>query len=93
VAEGNKGRGFLTGLILGGVIGSALTVLIVVRMRQRGRRGAGVGSRAGELASFVKDEVLGGVREVIRRAVDEGREAARKTRSDVEERFKEEGKE
>ena len=93
MAEDNKGRGFLTGFILGGVIGSALTVWIVTRMRQRGRRVAGVGSRAGEVVGFVKDEVLGGVKEILRRAVEEGREAARKTRSDLEERLKEEGKE
>jgi len=33
------------------------------------------------------------VKEILRRAVEEGREAARKTRSDLEERLKEEGKE
>ena len=90
MAGGNKGRGFLTGLILGGVIGSVLTAWIVARMRQRGRRVAVVGSRVGEIAGVVKDELIGGVREVLRRAVEEGRETARKSRSDLEERFKKE---
>ena len=93
MAEDNKGRGFLIGLILGGVIGSVLSAWIVLRMRQRGRRVTGLGSRVGELASFVKDEVLGGAREVIGRAIEEGREAARKTRADLDERLKKESEE
>ncbi len=87
MAEENRGHGFLTGLIIGGVLGAALTIWLVARIRPGGRGGAGVGSRAGELASFIKDEVLGGAREVIRRAIEEGREAARSTRADIEERL------
>lgn len=93
MAEENRGHGFLTGFIIGGVLGAALTIWLVERMRPRGRRGVGVGSRAGELASFIKDEVLGGAREVIRRAIEEGREAARGTRTDLEERLREESEE
>ncbi len=53
----------------------------------------GVGSKAGELASYIKDEVFGRVRELIRRTIEEGSETARKTRSDLEERLTKESEE
>lgn len=91
----SSGRSFLTGLVLGGVVGSAITIWLVMRM-QRGRRGAQLGGRVGEIASIVRErggEFLGKVREIVSEAVEEGRGSARKTRSDVEERFKEEREE
>ncbi len=91
MAEENRGHGFLTGLIIGGVIGAALAIWLVERRRRPGQRG--VGSRAGGLASFIKDEVLGGAREAIRRAIEEGRETAQRTRTDIEERLREEREE
>lgn len=93
MAEENRGHGFLTGLIIGGVIGTALTFWLVERMGQPGRRGVGVGSRASELASYIKDEVFGRAKELIRRTIEEGSETARKTRSDLEERLKKESEE
>jgi len=85
VAEENSGHGFLTGLIIGGVIGAALTIWFVERTRKPGRRGG--------LASFIKEEVLGGAREAIRRAIEEGKEAAQRTRTDLEGKLREESEE
>jgi gas vesicle protein len=93
VTEENKGHGFLTGLIIGGVIGAALTFWLLERTSQRGRRGMGAGNRAGELASSIKDEVIGRVRELIKRTIEEGSETARKTRSDLEDRLTRENEE
>lgn len=89
-----KNRSFLIGLILGGVIGSVPAIWIAGRMRQRFRgRGTGPGGRASEFATVARErggEFLARVREHIRQAVEEGRESARKTRSEFEERFKDE---
>lgn len=93
MTEENKGHGFLTGLVIGGVIGAALTFWLIERASQRGRRGMGVSSRAGELASSIKDEVFHRVRELIRRTIEEGSETARKTRSDLEDRLTRENEE
>lgn len=92
MAGENSGRSFLTGLILGAVVGAAATVWLGRRIRQRSV-GRGVGGKASEFAAFVKDELLGRAKEAIRRAVEEGREAARKSRSDLEERSKEDSEE
>jgi gas vesicle protein len=90
VTEENKGHGLLTGLLIGGIIGAALTFWLVERTGQRGRQGLGVGSRASDLASYIKDEVSGKVKDLIRRTIDEGSETARRTRDDIEERLREE---
>ena len=90
--ENNRGRSFLAGLILGGVAGSAATVWLVGRMRWWGRRrGAELGGRAGEITSIITErgsEFLARAKEAISQAVEEGRETARKTRSDLEDKFK-----
>lgn len=97
MAGNGRRRGFLIGLITGAVVGSAVTFWLVGRMRWLGRRrGPELGSRAGEIASIVMErgsEFLAKVRDAIGQAVDEGRDTARKTRSELEERFKEEGEE
>jgi len=90
VTEENKGHGLLTGLLIGGIIGAALTFWLVERTGQRGRQGLGIGSRASDLASYIKDEVSGKVKDLIRRTIDEGTEPARRTRDDIEERLREE---
>jgi gas vesicle protein len=93
VTEENKGHGFLTGLLIGGIIGAALTFWLVERTGQRGRQGLGIGSRAGDLATYIKDEVSGKVKDLIRRTIEEGSETARRTRNDIEERLREENEE
>jgi len=95
VAGNDRRRSFLIGLISGAVIGSVVTFWLAGRMRGwRGRRGTERGGRAGEIASVVMErasEFLEKVREAINQAVEEGRETARKTRSELEERFRGEG--
>jgi len=93
VTEENRGHGFLTGLIVGGVIGTALTFWLIERTSQRGRRGIGGGSRAGDLATSIKDEVSTRVKDFLKHTLEEGSNAARKTRSDLEERLKRESEE
>jgi len=97
VAGKNRRRSFLTGLIVGGVVGSAVTVWLVGKMRWWGRRrGAELGGRAGEIASIVTErgsEFLARAKEAISQAIEEGKETARKTRTDLEERFKGESEE
>ncbi len=93
MAEENKGHGFLTGLIIGGVIGTALTFWLIERTGQRGRRGIGGGSRAGDLATSIKDEVSTRVKDFLKHTLEEGSDAARKTRSNLEERLKRESEE
>jgi len=92
VAGNSRRRGFLAGLILGGVVGSAATVWLIGRMRWWGRRrGVELGGRAGDIASIITErgsEFLSRAKEAISQAVEEGRETARKTRSDLEDRFK-----
>jgi len=93
VTEENNGHGFLTGLIIGGVIGTALTFWLIERTGQRGRRGIGGGSRAGDLATSIKDEVSTRVRDFFKHTLEEGSNVTRKTRSDREERLKRESEE
>ena len=86
----NRGPGLLTGVIVGAVIGAAVTFWLVERSNRQGRRG--IRGRGG-IIGFLKDEVFGGVREYIQQAIEEGREAAESTRSDIEEKFREEKEE
>lgn len=86
----SRGSGLLTGVVIGAVIGAAVTFWLVERSNRPGQRG--IGGRGGILG-FLKDEVFGGVREYIQQAIEEGRETAESTRADIEERFKEEREE
>ncbi len=86
----NRGPGLLTGVIVGAVIGAAVTFWLVERSNRPGHRG--IGGRGGIIA-FLKDEVFGGVRNYIQQAIEEGKETAESTRSDIEERFREEKEE
>ena len=83
----DRGPGLLTGVIVGAVIGAAVTFWLVERSNRPGRRG--IGGRGG-IIGFLKDEVFGGVRDYIQQAVEEGKETAESTRADIEERFREE---
>jgi hypothetical protein len=86
----NKGSGLLTGVVIGAVIGAAVTFWLVERSNRPGQRG--IGGRGG-IIGFLKDEVFGGVKEYIQQAIEEGRETAESTRTDIEERFREEREE
>lgn len=96
MASERRRPGFLIGLIMGAVIGSVLAVWITQRVRKQWReRGIDLG-RAGELAALARErggEFLARARQIIRQAIEEGREAATKTRSELEERFKKESEE
>ena len=83
----DRGPGLLTGVIVGAVIGAAVTFWLVERSNRPGRRG--IGGRGG-IIGFLKNEVFGGVREYIQQAVEEGKETAESTRADIEARFREE---
>jgi len=90
VGGSDRRRSFLIGLISGAVVGSAATAWFVGRMRWWGRRHPEVGGRAGEIASIFMEragEFLERVKEAITEAIEEGRETARKTRSELEERL------
>lgn len=93
MTEENKGHSFLTGLLIGGVIGAAITFWLVERTGQQGRQGIGIGGRASDLVSYIKDEVPSKMKEFIRRITEEESETARRTRDDIEERFREESEE
>lgn len=86
------GAGFLSGLIIGGVIGAAIGVGIVIVMRDR-ETVEEVGSKASKIAGVIKDEVFTDGKEIIKHAIDEGKEAAHKTRSEIEERLREKSEE
>jgi hypothetical protein len=91
VANENRGRNFLIGFILGAVIGSVVTGWLAGRVqRQLRRRGIDLGT-ASELASSARERGsnwLARVREIVRQAMEEGRQAADRTRSDIEEKYK-----
>jgi len=97
VSEGNRSQTFLVGLLVGGVIGSVLTVWLTGRARRGLReRGIDIGGRLGELGSLAREkgeEFLGRAKEVIEHAIEEGKEASHKARSELEERLKKEGEE
>ena len=91
MGEGNNRRGFFAGFLVGGILGSVLTLWLTGRVRRQLReRGIDVGGRLGELGAVIRekaDEFLARAREVIREAVEEGKEARGKTRSKLEEKF------
>ena len=92
--EENRSQAFLSGLLVGGVIGSALAFWLAGRMRRDLReRGIDIGGWLGELGYLVKDrgeEFLTRAKDVVERAIEEGKEASHKARSELEERWKEE---
>lgn len=91
--EGNRFRVFLIGLLVGGIVGSVLAIFVAQRVRkQLKERGIDLG-RAGELAGLAKergDQFLARAREIMRQAIEEGRKAASKARSELEERSEKE---
>lgn len=95
MAEENKGRDFVTGLIVGAVVGSVLTFWLAGRMRRQLReRGIDLGGSLGELGALVRekgDEFLARAREIFKQAVEEGKEASAKARSELESKFGEKG--
>ena len=97
MGEGNNRRGFFAGFLVGGVLGSVLTLWLTGRVRRQLReRGIDVGGRLGELGAVLRekaDEFLARAGEAIRQAVEEGKEASGKTRTELEEKFKREGEE
>lgn len=87
MAERGRGPGLLTGIVIGAVIGAAVTFWLVERSNRTGRRG--VAGRPGGFIGFIKDEVFGGLKDYFQEAIEEGRETAQDTRTDIEERFRE----
>jgi len=90
--ENNRWRLFFIGLAVGGVVGSVLTYMFADRVRRQLReRGIDVGGKLGEIVDMIRergDEFLGRAKEAIKQAMEEGKETGRKTRSDIEQRFK-----
>lgn len=93
MTEENRFRVFLIGLLVGGIVGSALTIFVAQKVRkQLKERGMDLG-RAGELAALAKergDQFLARAREIMKQAIEEGRKAASKARSELGERFEKE---
>ncbi len=93
----NSRRSFFLGFLVGGVVGSVLTLWLAPKVRRELReRGVDVGGRLGGLGALIKekgDEFLARAREVVKQAVEEGKKASDKARSELEERFKKEGEE
>ncbi len=87
MAGENKGRYFLIGLILGGLIGAGIAIWIVQSKSVRFRKqGGGFGGRVAEFISVVRDEFIPGLREAIRQSTEEEVETPSRISSD-EERF------
>lgn len=96
MGEENSRRSFFIGFLVGGVVGSVLTLLLAPKVRRQLReRGIDIGGWLGALGALIKekaDEFLAQAREAVEQAVEEGREASSKTRSELEEKFKGEGR-
>lgn len=92
MAENGRRRSFLIGLVSGAVVGSVVTAWLIGRIGWWGRRrGAERGGKAGEIVSVIMErgsEFLEKVREAVGQAIEGGRETARKTRSELDERFR-----
>lgn len=93
----NSGRSFVVGFLVGGVVGSVLTLWLAPKARRQMReRGIDVGGRLGGLGALIKekgDEFMARAREVIKQAVEEGKKASEESRSELEEKYGKEGKE
>lgn len=97
MGQENDRRSFLIGFLVGGIVGSVLTLWLTPKVRRELReRGIDVGGRLGGLSALIREkgeEFLTRAREVIKQAVEEGKKASDKTRSELEERYKKEGEE
>ncbi|HLF08447.1 MAG TPA: YtxH domain-containing protein [Dehalococcoidia bacterium] len=100
----NEGPGFLSGFILGGLIGAAAALLYGRReemgsweqLRDRSlelrRQSDEVSTRARETLEEMNQRsrlLLEEVREVLRQAIEEGRESATRTMAELQARFQE----
>jgi hypothetical protein len=84
----SKGRYFLLGVVLGGLVGAGVAIWVMENRRVRFRqRGGGFGSRVAEFISVVRDEFIPGLREAMRESAEE--ESGEATPS-AEERYAEE---
>ncbi len=87
----NSRRAFFVGFLVGGVVGSVLTLWLVPRVRRQLReKGIDVGGRLGGLGALIREkgeEFLTRTKEVVKQAVEEGRKASDKARSELEERL------
>ena len=93
----NSGRAFSLGFLVGGVVGSVLTLLLSERVRRDLKeRDIDIGGRLGEVGALIRekaDKFLARTKEVVKQATEEGRKTSDKARSDPEERFKKESQE
>lgn len=100
----NSGPGFLSGFILGGLIGVGLAMLYGRReelasweqLRDRSlelrRQSDEISARAREVLEEMNQRsrlLLEEIREVLRQAMEEGRESAARTMADLQTRFQE----
>lgn len=85
--ESKGGPGLLTGVVIGAVVGAAVTLWLIERSSPGPRRG-GLGGRGGDIVNFIKNEIFGGVREYFQQAAEEGKEGARHGYTDVEEKLR-----
>lgn len=87
----NKGRYFLLGVVLGGLIGAGVAIWVMESRRVRFRQqGGGFGSRVAEFISVVRDEFIPGLREAMRESAEERQEGPGEAMPSAEERFAEE---
>ena len=85
----SKGRYFLLGVAIGGLVGAGVAIWVMEsrRVRFRQQSGGGFGSRVAEFISVVRDEFIPGLREAMRESVEEESGEAMPS---AEERFAEE---
>ncbi|MFW6125829.1 MAG: hypothetical protein ACOC58_01865 [Chloroflexota bacterium] len=70
----NKGRYFLLGVVLGGLVGAGVAIWVVESKRLRfGQQSGGVGGRVAEFISVIRDEFIPGLREAVREGMEQTR--------------------
>jgi len=97
VDKENSGWGLFFGFLVGGVVGSVLTLWLSERVRRElNERDIDVGGRLRELGALIRekaDEFLARTKEAAKQAAEEGRKTSDKARSDPEEKLKKESRE
>lgn len=84
----NRGRYFVLGLVLGGLLGAGLAVWVMESKRVRFRQqSGGIGGRVAEFISVVRDEFIPGLKDAVKQSVEEAESA--EGFSPGEDRFKE----
>jgi len=72
----NRGRYFVLGLVLGGLVGAGIAVWVMESKRVRFRQqSGGIGGRVAEFISVVRDEFIPGLKDAVKQSVEEAESA------------------